>query len=67
MRYYIGSSSNIDERLKAHNSGGSAYTKKFTPWQIETYITFKNKIKAEEFERYLKSGSGFAFLKKRLI
>ena len=32
-----------------------------------TYIAFNNKYKAYDFEKYLKSGSGRAFAKKRLI
>jgi len=31
------------------------------------YFAFKNKYKAYNFEKYLKTGSGRAFLKKRLI
>jgi putative endonuclease len=66
-RYYIGITQDLDKRLKEHNSGDSMYTKKYAPWQIETFITLRNRRKAQELETYLKSGSGFAFLKKRLI
>ena len=66
-RYYIGITQDLDKRLKEHNSEKSIYAKRYAPWQTETYITFKNRHLAEEFEKYLKSGSGFAFLKKRLI
>jgi len=34
--------------------------------RLATYIAFSNRMKAEAFERYLKSGSGHAFAKKRL-
>ena len=66
-RYYIGTTQNLDKRLIEHNSEKSIYSKRYAPWQIETYVTFRKKHLAEEFEKYLKSGSGFAFLKKRLI
>jgi predicted GIY-YIG superfamily endonuclease len=66
-RYYIGITQNLDKRLVDHNSEKSVYSKRYAPWQIETYITFKKKELAKELEKYLKSGSGFAFLKKRLI
>jgi putative endonuclease len=33
---------------------------------FETYIAFMDEKKAFEFEKYLKSGSGRAFAKKRL-
>ena len=66
-RCYIGVTQNMELRLKEHNSGNSLYTKRYAPWQLETYIVFRNKQRAGEFERYLKSGSGFAFFKKRFI
>jgi predicted GIY-YIG superfamily endonuclease len=66
-RHYVGITENLEERLKTHNSSRVGYTKKFAPWEVETYITFKNKSLADKLERYLKSGSGHAFLKKRLF
>lgn len=66
-RLYIGSTTDIKRRLKEHNDGESLYSKRYGPWELETYIVFKNKTRAEEFEKYSKSGSGFAFLKKHLI
>jgi hypothetical protein len=36
-------------------------------YYIETYITFENDSLAESFEKYLKVGSGQAFLTKHLI
>jgi putative endonuclease len=66
-RYYIGITQDLDKRLKEHNSGDFMYTKKYAPWQIETFIALRNRRKAQELETYLKFGSGFAFLKKRLI
>ena len=38
----------------------------YRPWRIVTYVAFSNRSKAEAFERYLKSGSGHAFARKRL-
>jgi predicted GIY-YIG superfamily endonuclease len=64
---YIGITQDLDRRLEEHNSGLSQYTKKFIPWEVETYIVFKNKLLAERFERYLKAGSGQAFLTKHLL
>lgn len=67
MRCYIGITQNLTKRLKEHNNEKEVYSKRYAPWKLETYITFTNKRRAEEFESYLKSGSGNAFLKKRLI
>ena len=66
-KYYIGLTSNLEKRLREHNSTQSYYSKRYAPWKVETYITFRNKDLAEKFEKYLKAGSGNAFLKKRLI
>jgi len=66
-KIYIGLTQNLERRLKEHNRGDSSYTSIHKPWKIETYIVFNNKNLAESFEKYLKSGSGYAFLKKRLL
>ena len=66
-RIYIGLSQDLTKRLTAHNKGTCDYTKKYGPWELRTYVVFQDKGKARDFEEYLKSGSGFAFLKKRLL
>ena len=63
---YIGSTSNLRRRLAEHNAGKSRHASKFRPWRIEAYVAFSNEEKAFAFERYLESGSGFAFANKRL-
>jgi putative endonuclease len=64
-RNYIGLTSNVKRRLKVHNEGGSPHTAKFKPWKLVTYMAFSDESKALDFEKYLKSGSGRAFAKKR--
>ena len=64
---YTGCTSDIDERLLRHNSGYVPATMDRTPVSLITYIAFSNKYKAFEFEKYLKGGSGRAFLNKRLV
>ncbi|PIV39148.1 MAG: excinuclease ABC subunit C [Candidatus Omnitrophica bacterium CG02_land_8_20_14_3_00__42_8] len=66
-RHYIGIAQDLKKRLNEHNDSKSEYTKKFAPWEIETFITFKDKLLAKKFERYLKSGSGYAFLNRHFI
>jgi putative endonuclease len=63
---YIGYTTNINQRLDTHNSGGSVYTKDDRPWTIVTYLAFESERKALDFEKYIKIGSGHAFAKKRL-
>jgi putative endonuclease len=43
------------------------HTRKFKPWDLVAYIGFADEPTAHAFEKYLKSGSGKAFLKKRLL
>ena len=63
---YVGVAADLKQRLHEHNAGQSIHTSKFKPWRLATYIAFTDRIKAEAFERYLKSGSGHAFANKRL-
>jgi putative endonuclease len=62
---YVGVTSDLKARLAEHNAGRSRHTSKFRPWRAETYIAFSERSKAEAFERYLKSGSGHAFARRR--
>ena len=64
---YRGHTSDIEERLKAHNAGDCRHTKKWRPWSIVFYAAFPTLSQAQDFERYLKSGSGHAFAKKHLL
>ena len=61
---YIGLTNDLNARLEKHNSDSSPHTSKFRPWEIETAVTFKDPAKAAALEKYLKTGSGFAFAKK---
>jgi len=64
---YVGCTEDLKERISRHNKGQVPATKKRLPIKLIIYLAFGNKYKAFDFERYLKSGSGRSFLKKRLI
>ncbi len=65
---YIGYTTSLIDRLKSHTSPkATAYTRRYAPWKLETYTVFKNKNLAQDYELYLKSQSGRAFLRKRLL
>ena len=64
---YVGKSRNLKKRLYNHNCGTTEHTAKYAPWNLITYICFTDKMKAIEFEKYLKSGSGREFRNKRLL
>lgn len=63
---YVGHTKDLKTRLGAHHQGQSPHTAKFKPWELITYLAFKNKSTALAFEKYLKSHSGKAFANKRL-
>ncbi len=62
--YYIGCTDNLRERLNRHQKGYVQATKNRLPVRLDFYIALENKYKAFELEKYLKSGSGRAFLNK---
>lgn len=64
---YIGRTSNIEQRLQEHNNGRSSHTSKYSPWELLVYTAFKDEGFAIKHEMYLKSGSGRAFVIKRLL
>ncbi|MBV8661181.1 MAG: GIY-YIG nuclease family protein [Candidatus Dependentiae bacterium] len=64
---YVGYTLNIQERLKTHNAGGSIHTATHKPWELVMFLTFHDEKRAREFEHYLKTQSGRAFLSKRFL
>jgi len=50
-----------------HNSSAEGYSQRYAPWVVQTYISFSDEQAARDFEKYLKVGSGQAFLKKHLL
>lgn len=65
--FYIGSTKNLIQRFKEHNQHDSTYSSTKAPFKIAWYSAFKTKKLALDFEKYLKSSSGFAFRNKHLI
>jgi len=67
QKNYIGFTTNLEQRLNTHNSGGSVYTQDNRPWNLEASFSFNTEIKALRFERYLKTNAGKIFLKRYVI
>ena len=63
---YVCMATDLKQRLSDHNAGKLPHTSKFLPWRLVTYVAFSDEKKARTFERYLKSGSGHAFARRRL-
>ena len=77
MRYYVyiirskvdgtlykGYTSDLDRRIREHNSGKTNYTSRKVPWELvysEEYEVLEDALKRE---KYFKSAAGRRFIKK---
>lgn len=66
-RPYVGCTQDLSERLNRHKSGYVPATSDRLPVELVTSTNFKDKYKAYEFEKYLKTGSGRAFMKRHFL
>ena len=66
-RYYIGYAKDLKNRIKEHQEGKVISTKSDLHYELEWYCAFRTEKQAVLFEKYLKSGSGIAFMKKRFF
>ena len=64
---YTGCSNDLRDRIRRHQKGLIPATKDRLPVELVSYFAFRDKYTAYNFEKYLKSGSGRAFLKRRLV
>jgi putative endonuclease len=64
---YVGLTSDVDRRLTAHNAGQNRSTASGKPWEVIVMMEFRTEPEARKFERYLKTGSGWAFVRRRLM
>jgi len=66
-RPYVGCTDNLKGRIGRHSKGYVPATKPLLPIKLISYFAFSNKYTAFNFEKYLKSGSGRAFIKKHKL
>ena len=66
IRYYIGSTENLEIRLSAHNSGKVKSTRAYKPWELVYTERFDTKSEAIKRERQIKSYKGGNAFKKLL-
>ena len=65
-RRYVGMTADLTRRMEEHNQGECFSTHEHRPWKVVTFIKFASPKRAEEFEAYLKHGSGHTFAKRHL-
>ena len=63
---YIGFTTDLRKRLKAHQAGEAFATSYRGPWRLIYYEAYLDEQDALGREEYLKSGSGRRFLKSQL-
>ncbi len=65
-QFYVGSTSNLDERLQAHRDKNVQTTKKFDTVHLVYYEVCLNKTDARKRELQLKTGFGRGYISRRL-
>ena len=65
-KHYVGSTSNIELRVKSHNEFGKDWTARYRPWKLIYSKEFETKAEAMSQEKFLKSGVGRDFIKTLL-
>jgi len=66
-QHYVGLTADLRGRLDDHNAGKSPHTSKYMPWRFLVAIRLEDDTRAAVFERYLKTGSGRAFIKRHFL
>jgi predicted GIY-YIG superfamily endonuclease len=63
-RFYTGLTDDLRKRLANHTAGRIRRTLKWQPWRSKTFVALSDRVRGVGFERYLKSASGHAFVKR---
>jgi putative endonuclease len=66
-RIYVGFTLDLERRIKEHNQGRTRSTKGFRLWELIYQEIVDTRIEAREREKYLKSGCGKEYLKKKTL
>ena len=64
-RFYVGMTSDVDGRLKEHNSGRTRSTKGYRLWKLFFQESYPDRPTARAREKYLKSGYGKKWIKEK--
>lgn len=65
-RSYIGYTNNLQKRILEHNRGDNFSTKPRRPFELIYYEAHKNKLDAQNRERFFKTGWGRQYIGKVL-
>ena len=67
MISYVGSTHDLKRRLAEHDEGSSLSTKSYRLFKLVAYVAVENAGRARNLDKYFKTGSGKAVLKKRIL
>ena len=62
---YVGSTEDINNRVRLHNLGKVKSTKANKPWRLVDSYEFKSRSGAVQMERFLKTGQQKEILRKK--
>lgn len=65
--FYIGQTNNLQSRIERHNAGYIKSTQHRRPLRLIFHREFESRADAMRFEKYLKSGYGYKYIKSILI
>ena len=65
-RLYKGFTTDLERRIKEHNSGKNKSTSPYKPWNLVYFEKFTDRIEARKREKYFKTGIGREYLKNKL-
>ena len=65
-RHYVGMTSDLEDRLRRHNTGNNRSTKSGAPWKVVHVEMYPNKAEAWSREQKIKSYKGGEAFKKLL-
>jgi len=66
QKTYVGSTTDVDRRLREHNKGKSSFTSRFKPWKVVYTEKLESYTKSRQREKFYKSGAGRRFIAKLL-
>ncbi len=62
---YVGSTSNISNRIMLHNAGKVKSTKGYRPWELLESIQYETRSQAVKMEMFYKTGQQKEILRKK--
>ncbi len=65
--FYIGSTANIEERVREHNFGRTRYTSRRRPWELVYSEEYSDKFEALRREKQIKKRKSKKYIERLII